>query len=159
MHPTNKEQELINVVEDFNSKWRHKIDEINLIPATFPKDNCQIECIYWADESVKQKWKLHRETWMNHKNEEITYYTYGVYWLYGKGYCRKGDIIKHAEIEIYNAQHYLQFVRIPLCRMPNGARYGQPFTRDRPYIYKDDTIYKLISCSKANKPSPTVVIS
>jgi hypothetical protein len=156
MSLTNKEQELINCVENFNTEWKCKIDEMNAIPAMFPKNGIQDEHLNWEDAEKKMRWSLWRETLMSNDGREITLYTYHVRWLYGKGRCRAGDTIKQTRIEIHKADDLSRYISIPKNRLEGEIKYGIPFKAGTNtlylYLYMTGLVYKLVSCSKPNRP-------
>jgi hypothetical protein len=153
---TNKEQELINCVNNFNTEWKSKMDEMDAIPARFPENDFHNEYIRWEDAEKKMKWKLKRESFKSkYSGREIIYYSYEVRWLYGKGYCRAGDTIKHTHFEIWNSPKdiYILSMSIPTNRLNGGNKYGVPFRyHDTIHLYMDGLIYRLVGCSKPNRP-------
>ena len=151
---TNKEHELINCVNNFNAERKSKMDEMNSIPARFPENGFHDEYIYWEDVEKKMKYKLGRESFKSRSGRDIIYYTYEVRWLYGKGYCRYGDTIKQTCFEIWNSPNDISSIMsIPKNRLNGESKYGVPFRyNDSIYLHMDGLIYRLVECSKPNRP-------
>lgn len=153
MSLTRKQQELINTVEIFNTKWSHKIEEINTVPAKYPLHGFDSHRIKWDDPDEKCFWYITRESWTKENGELYTVYDIkNKYWIkIGK----RDSFIK--ETGFYILQPTFMISPPNKSYEEGGINYGKPYLGNT--IYKNGLVYKLFHTRNQTKTCPSHLIT
>jgi hypothetical protein len=154
MSLTRKQQELINTVEIFTTKWSHKMDEINTTPATYPLEGFDSHRIRWNDPDTKSFWYITRETWTQRNGELYTVYdVYNKYWI-KTGKLKRNSFIKETGFYILEPTPLIS-PKAPYKE--GGIHYGKPYYGNT--LYKNGLVYKLHTTKNATKTCPSHLIT